>query len=223
MAPAGPDFLVYARTFDELLADDPGEDADRRDRLDAARDLSRQLNRGKLPPEQLIAEYLDRIARIEARSTPQSAPALEQLSAGSGIGEEELGDPDPGGSSPPQTKTAPEVELKSTEQALDDAREALAKNDYRGALDLLTPYQDREDWALLEEVWLEAVDGWVFQERERAGEMFRASRAWPQAERDKATLEVQAILEGLLEQYPETTYKAALIRNLQMVERELPP
>ncbi|MBK9366818.1 MAG: hypothetical protein IPN01_10930 [Deltaproteobacteria bacterium] len=32
------------------MASDPGEDADRRDRLDAARDLSRDLRRGKKDP-----------------------------------------------------------------------------------------------------------------------------------------------------------------------------
>ena len=69
-------------------------------------------------------------------------------------------------------------------------------------------------------MWQEAVDGWVHHERERAGLLFQTSRAWPQAERDAATQEVKGVLEGLLRDYPETTYKAAIVRNLQLVERE---
>lgn len=209
------DFALYTRTFDELIAADSGDDADRRDRLDAARDLSRQLNRGRTPPEQAIAAYLDRVAAIESRATPQVAPALVPEGGGD-IGEEPLDADSPRG------RGTPEPEPLPPEEALAAAKDALAANDYRGALDVLSPLKDSDSWPLLEEVWQEAVDGWVFTERERAGELYRGSRAWPTEARDRATQEVAAILEGLLEEYPETTYKAALVRNLQLVQRELP-
>lgn len=218
VAAPGVDFAPYIQTFDALHAADPGEDADRRDRLDAARDLARQLNRGRSDPEQAIALYLDRIAAIEARATPMEAPVLVG-EGGGGIGEEPLEVPDPRVDPGPSLE---ELERMSPDEALERARDALAQNDYKGALDLLAPHRDGEHWPMLEEIWLESVDGYVFQERERAGELFRTSRAWPQEARDRATLEVQATLEGLLADYPETTYKSALVRNLQLVQRELP-
>ncbi|MEY3211547.1 MAG: hypothetical protein RIT28_2028 [Pseudomonadota bacterium] len=109
--------------FDALMASDPGEDADRRDRLDAARDLSRDLRRGKKDPHELIEAYLRRVAEIESRSVPADAPVLvigpavneedvgtPQLGAPEGDGEEVLGeDPgvDPGAVNPPPTEPPP--------------------------------------------------------------------------------------------------------------------
>jgi hypothetical protein len=232
--------------FDSLMASDPGEDADRRDRLDAARDLSRDLRRGKKDPHELIEAYLRRVAEIESRSVPADAPVLvigptvneedvdePQLGSPEGSGEEILGE-DPGAVSLPPAKD-PKVERGgerhskppepstpplTIEAAGAAARDALAKNDYKAALDALRPLREDERFSEIAPLWQEAVDGWVHHERERAGLLFQTSRAWPQAERDAATQEVKGVLEGLLRDYPETTYKAAIVRNLQLVERE---
>jgi hypothetical protein len=253
-APTGPNlserYAPLEGAFDSLMASDPGEDADRRDRLDAARDLSRDLRRGKKDPHELIEAYLRRVAEIESRAVPADAPVLvigpavneedvEETPLGTVGGEDEqvLGeDPgvDAGAVNPPPTKD-PKVErggerhTKPAEPAATPltveaagaaARDALAKNDYAAALDALRPMKDDERFSEIAPLWQEAVDGWVHHERERAGLLFQTSRAWPQAERDAATQEVKGVLEGLLRDYPETTYKAAIVRNLQLVERE---
>ncbi|MCK6523051.1 hypothetical protein L6R49_16620 [Myxococcota bacterium] len=239
--------------FDSLMASDPGEDADRRDRLDAARDLSRDLRRGKKDPHELIEAYLRRIAEIESRAVPAEAPLLvigpavneevvEEAPLGQPdgevIGEEPIGEPaevEGDGASPTPDKDPkadrggqrvggkpadPSAPPPTIESAGSSARDALAKNDYKAALDVLRPLKDDPRFAEIAPLWQEAVDGWVHHERERAGLLFQTSRAWPQAERDAATQEVKGILEGLLRDYPETTYKAAIVRNLQLVERE---
>jgi hypothetical protein len=239
--------------FDSLMASDPGEDADRRDRLDAARDLSRDLRRGKKDPHELIEAYLRRVAEIESRAVPAEAPVLvvgpavneedvEEAPIGQteGEGEESLGEPkDTAAVNLPPSKDPPAKDPKAerggerqgrpadpsappptVEAAGAAARDALAKNDYKAALDALRPMKDDERFAEIAPLWQEAVDGWVHHERERAGLLFQTSRAWPQAERDAATQEVKGVLEGLLRDYPETTYKAAIVRNLQLVERE---
>lgn len=260
VAAAGPTlsdrYAPLESAFDSLMASDPGEDADRRDRLDAARDLSRDLRRGKKDPHELVEAYLRRVAEIESRAVPADAPVLvigpavneedvEETPLGQpdGEGEEVLGeDPgvDAGALNLPPAKDPPKDPPKdpkaerggerngkpattaplTVEAAGAAARDALAKNDYAAALDALRPLRDDERFAEIAPLWQEAVDGWVHHERERAGLLFQTSRAWPQAERDAATQEVKGVLEGLLRDYPETTYKAAIVRNLQLVERE---
>lgn len=254
VTPAGPNlserYAPLESAFDALMASDPGEDADRRDRLDAARDLSRDLRRGKKDPHELVEAYLRRIAEIESRAVPAEAPVLvigpavneevvEEAPIGQPdgevIGEEPVGEPAEaqggaeGPAKEPKAERGGERNGKgadplsppaTVESAGAAARDALAKNDYAAALDALRPMKDDERFAELAPLWQEAVDGWVHHERERAGLLFQTSRAWPQAERDAATQEVKGILEGLLRDYPETTYKAAIVRNLQLVERE---
>ena len=251
-APTGPSpserYAPLESAFDSLMASDPGEDADRRDRLDAARDLSRDLRRAKKDPHELVEAYLRRVAEIESRSVPADAPVLvigpavneedvSEAPLGQPDGEEVLDAPkggDEGAVSPTPTKDPraerggdrpgrpadPAPAPLTIEAAGAAARDALAKNDYKAALDALRPLRDDERFAEIAPLWQEAVDGWVHHERERAGLLFQTSRAWPQAERDAATQEVKGVLEGLLRDYPETTYKAAIVRNLQLVERE---
>lgn len=117
---------------------------------------------------------------------------------------------------------ATESPAPDPEHALEQARTALADGRFEEALRWLervdAAHRDRTFAGLHQE----AVDGWVHQERERAGQMFLRARTLPTGEQRKAALEeVRTLLVTLLEEHPESSYAGALRRNLAFVEREL--
>ncbi len=162
--------------------------------------------------------------------------------------EEQLGDPEPAPtqqpSDTPRLPDAPEIPDegppetdtpdRSPEAIRDDglaaARELLASGDYPAAVERLDALSDELAQAgaggeLDEEhtaLYAEAVDGFVHAERERAGRLFLDARAQADADARRAGLqEVIGILEGLLTDYPDSSYASAINRNLQLVKREL--
>ncbi len=71
-------------------------------------------------------------------------------------------------------------------------------------------------------MWKEAIDGWVHDERERAGAIFLEARDLPQGnDRRNRIEEVLRILDGLVRDYPDSTYREAIDRNIQLVRDEL--
>ncbi len=102
------------------------------------------------------------------------------------------------------------------------ARQALAESRYQDALVALDELPDLiQDEALLT-LRGEAMDGLVHQERERAGRLFLQSRELEDPDARLAGYqEVKELLEGLIRDYPDSSYASAIARNLQLVEREL--
>ncbi len=128
----------------------------------------------------------------------------------------------------PDTVTPDRSAEAMREEGLQAAREALSKGAYLEAIEQLDALQadtaggDDEPDEQLATLRSEAVDGWVHTERERAGRLFLEAREISDAEaRSEALSEVVAILEGLLGDYPESSYAEAINRNLQLVKREL--
>lgn len=107
---------------------------------------------------------------------------------------------------------------RSTPSYLASGRAALRAGEYSTAVDLLYPV--RQQPAVLP-FWREAVDGHVYAERERAGQIYQRSRAMDGRERVRRMLEARAILAGLVEAYPDTVYLEPLVRALARVERDL--
>jgi hypothetical protein len=117
-------------------------------------------------------------------------------------------------------------------EAVTSLRELLSRSAYAEALERLAQLDsdlleadgvdEGEQAGAIAALQQEAVDGWVGAERERAGKLFLAARELPDpAQRAAAFEEVVSILEGLLADYPQSSFSDALARNLQLVQREL--
>ena len=110
---------------------------------------------------------------------------------------------------------------ETADTRIDQAREALRRGDYRAAIETLRPLKDGPGWEDAQPYWTEAVDGWVYQERERAGKLFVDAQRMQGKQRHDKLLEVQRILSGLIDDYPDSAYAQPLQDNLERVERAL--
>jgi len=101
------------------------------------------------------------------------------------------------------------------------AREQLRRGDYGGTLDTLAILRDGPGWEDALPYWTEAMDLYVAQERERIGQLYLEAKGLPRAERRVRLEEVRDLLEGLLDDYPDSAYAEPLQQNLERIEREL--
>ncbi|MCB9745856.1 MAG: hypothetical protein H6741_11125 [Alphaproteobacteria bacterium] len=237
-----PDYAALEAELLGLLEQDEDVNADRRDRVHAAQELTLAMRSPRVDPDAAVEAYLRRLIEIEARSLQaEQAPLVgEGVSFVPLIQEEELDDEPLGEGSGAVVDGAvvdgaavdgaavdgaaegePAVTLARADEAMVQARQALAAQDYPAALQALAPLRGEGAPVELEELYLEAADGWVHQERERAGALFLEARGWPAEKKDAGLREVEAILQGLLDDYPESTYADAIERNLGLVRKEL--
>lgn len=130
----------------------------------------------------------------------------------------------------PETVTPDRSHEAMRDDGLEAAREALSRGEYVEAIAQLDQLADalveagvdQQPDEQLTTLRNEAVDGHVHTERERAGKLFLAARENQDADLRKQGLEqVIALLEGLLADYPDSSYADAISRNLQLVKREL--
>jgi hypothetical protein len=235
-----------------LLLMDENEDADRAARLEALRSLLRRSRTWSPDAQRDLVVYLEALLRVEERwrgddALTDLAPIVPVIPAadtaelihdeGSSVAlpvvEERLDEED-AAELPPVEEPVTETPARSPEAIRDEGvvavREALSRSDYRRALDLLEQLDEElgaaggvtDEDERLDALRLEAVDGWVHAERERAGKLFLSARQIPEPEaRRAAFVEVADILRGLRNGYPESSYADAIARNLALVEREL--
>lgn len=188
------DWLSYETALADQLEADPNMNTDRRDQLTAALAMVDALQAGKVP-EAAVADYLDALLVIEARRAPQEIEEVPIL--------------------------VPRVTEEDIDVGFDraigpeDARALLAEGRYVEALRGLEPVKGQHP-----QLWIEAVDGYVHAERERAGALYLKAKDMPEGEvRDSAFDEVIRILEGLVADYPESSYAADIQENLVTVRR----
>lgn len=225
--PAPVDFREVDKRLGALLRESASMDVDRRDRIVAAQELARAF-RGQDPRAQReVFRYLTRLVDIEERFVPEDIPMLGVDGTGPvmGIAEFDLGaeDRDAGdtGARPSDTGDTGAVVLDPDVQER-AAREALARQAYEEAIDLLEPLDGTEAWSGLQSVYREAVDGFVHATREAAGAAFLAAREIDDpVERRPALEQVAAQLADLLARYPDSLYVQAIRKNLAQVEAEL--
>ena len=207
--PAAPqvDWAPYEAELQALLEEGGVREQDQLDRLDAAHSLTLALQDGA-PPEQAVADYLDQLLVIEAREADQDMEVFDTgliIDTG-GVIEQDL----------------PDTVPSKLEQVRADARTALAEARYTDAMASLEVHRDGPDWGELEPLWLEAVDGFVHDERERAGQMFMRARELPEGpEKQDQIRQVETLLVGLVTFYPESSYTDAIRENLELVRAEL--
>lgn len=191
------DWAAYEARLATLIEDET--DADRRERLSLAHSLAGELARGsKRHPEEALAAYFDAMVEVEERAAPEELEGFgDGFRIGGAVVEEDIVEP---------------LDIEA-------ARAALASGDYRAALDGLQDHRGEPD---VDRLWTEAVDGFVHEEREAAGQLFVAARDMPAGEvQDSAYAEVVGILEGLVRDYPESSYTAAIEENLELVKRQI--
>ncbi|HJN73608.1 MAG TPA: hypothetical protein QGF58_06700 [Myxococcota bacterium] len=171
-------------------------EADTLERLSAAHSLAGDMKRGGPHPATAVESYLTRLIEVESRATTTELPEGIGFTIGEGIVVEEIVEP---------------LDIES-------ARASLAAGDYADAVASLRSHRGEAE---VDRLWQEAVDGFVHVERERAGALFVSARDMPEGEiRDSAVEEVVSILEGLLRDYPESSYVDAIERNLEMARSE---
>lgn len=205
-APA-PDFVGMEREILAIADANDDLDANTAARIAAAQQLTVDLRNPRKDPRQASADYLEQIIAIERRALDMPQLPPDAFIVTQPVVQE----------TPLESQALPDPETAAA-----SARAALSESRYKDAIDALAPLRGSAGWETVAPIWQEAVDGYVHQERERAGQMFLDARALPEDKRIPATREVLALLEGLQRDYPETTYKDALARNIELVRKELP-
>lgn len=125
----------------------------------------------------------------------------------------------------PEVIDSGEPEIQETdpvilqEEAIQKIKLALSEKRYEDALDLITdaPIKNQDILSLADE----ASDGYVRQERERAGHKFLEARKLTGNEKLMLLEEVRDILQQILVEFPDSTYVEAVRRNLTLVEKEI--
>lgn len=192
------DWLALEAQLSELMLEET--DADRKERLSAAHAMASDMRRGARHPDKIVEDYVLAVIAIEERNRPEELPMLGDTD-GFRIGDSVL------------------VELIEEPLDIESARAALAGGRYRDAVELLSSHRTEPE---VERLWTEAVDAWCHSERERAGKLFVRAREMPAGDvQTSAYEEVERILSGLLEEFPESSYSAAIQKNLELVRKEM--
>jgi hypothetical protein len=115
-----------------------------------------------------------------------------------------------------------EADRAAREALLALARDLVAKARYGEALEAFAELDGTPLQATARREAAETADVLVKEERERAGRLFVEAKKRPDAQaRIEAMAEVRAILAGLLDAHPESSYADRVERNLEVVEQEL--
>jgi hypothetical protein len=120
--------------------------------------------------------------------------------------------------------TEAERRAEETEQAatLQDARDLVVAGEFRSALRAYAKLDGTSLRATARKEAREAAETLVRQERERAGELFVAARKLRDPGEKRSALQtVEAILAGLIEEFPDSAYVDRLRTNLEAVRAEL--
>ncbi len=120
-----------------------------------------------------------------------------------------------------QGRAQADADRAALDARLQEARDRVAQGAYREAV---TAYRRLEGTPLQGQARQEsrtAIDELVRQERERAGRLFVSARRQQGEARALALSEVRALLQGLLDEFPGSSYADRVAENLAAVDREL--
>lgn len=114
-----------------------------------------------------------------------------------------------------------EADRTGLERRLQSARDLVAAGQYRDAVAAFRGLEGTPLQARSRQESRAAVDELVREERERAGRLFVAARKQAGEARSAALQEVRRLLQGLLDEFPESGYAGRVADNLAAVDREL--
>ncbi len=114
-----------------------------------------------------------------------------------------------------------EAEQEELEDRLQAARDLVAAGQYRDAVAAFRSLEGTPLQARARTESRAAIDELVRADRERAGRLFVAARKKSGEARTAALQEVRALLQGLLNEFPTSSYAGRVADNLAAVDREL--
>ena len=145
----------------------------------------------------------------------------EEVIAEEVIAEERLDSSASPSSSAPDAPAEPPA-ASGTAEMLRTAREHIEAGDSYSAMQALEGCREQLCWMEVAGLWSRARDLYVYQRREEAAAAFLSTRAEADTTaRIEQLHEVEASLNALLSEYPNTRYAPALQRNVALVQDEL--
>ncbi len=203
-------FAPLEERVNVLVAD--AEQADRRDRLLAARELMHAMRNTDPAAQAKVYSFLAEFLMIEERDRPTLIGVEIGPPLGGALVEEELIVPEP---TPLDPTPLP---LTDESGAVAAARAALSDGRNLDAFDALARLGSANAVALRRE----AVDGHCRVERERAGHLFLEARAMaPGGERVASLRAVRRLLAAINERFPDNSFASAIAENIVKVDADL--
>lgn len=210
------------------------ENVDQIARLEAAQRLARHIKSQDPRAQRVVLDYLIVTVSVEERTDPAGVSAMlaEDLPApGLAVISEEVLEEDLGGGDDTRPHTQDAIgaadrssrispldvdQMRSDAQALIDTGELLA------AMEALAPCEEGGCWDDVADLWTRTRDLYVYEQREVAATLYMQAReATAPSERRRLLEDAEELLTGLLEDYPETTYTAAINRSVELVQEAL--
>ena len=207
----------------ETLIERETENVDRRDRLEAAWELCQKTKTLRPSAQHENYRYMMRLVEIEKRIQDSSTDAVanpdqQTFTPIAAISAERLQE-----SEVVPTATTKKVSLvppdAGASAVMDAARERMAADDLKGALDQLELCQGQACGAATVTLWREVRDRYVYQRREAAGTAFiKAQKSADSGARKAAFESVRNDLESLQNDYPESRYNEGVKSSLSKVD-----
>ena len=205
------------------------EDVSQLARLNAARDLARQMKTQSPAAQQVVMDYLLAVAEAEARTqviVEQSVDmevasfALPPIQEEVLLSVEEAPAGGQGGSS--SAESVVRIVPLDVASLKEEARTLLAEGSPREAMARLDVCKGEGCWGDVAELWGYARDTLVHQQREEAARLLQRARAETDAELKRRLLrEAEELLFKLLAQYPNTRHTAAIQASIDLVQGEI--
>jgi hypothetical protein len=199
-------------------------------RLNAARDLARQIKTQSPQSQQVVMDYLLAMTEAEAR-TQTITEQLVDLDEGAftlpPIQEEVLLTVDeapPGGGQGGSTSAESVVRIVplNIETLKAEVRILLAEGHPREAMAQLDVCKGESCWGDVAELWAYARDTLIHQQREEASHLLLRARAETDAELKRRLLrETEEYLFKMLAQYPNTRHTSAIQASIELVQSEI--
>lgn len=214
------------------------ENVDQIDRLEAAQQLARHMKTQDPRAQRVVLDYLLVVIDVEAREDPAGVSAIlaEELpEPGIAVIAEEILEEDlsvepgePSDDAPPSTDAIGAADRSSRISPLDadqmraDAQALIEAGDLLAAMEALAPCEEGGCWDAVSDMWTRTRDLHVYQQREAAAALYLEAReAKTAAEQRRLLSDAEELLAGLLEDYPETPYTAAINRSVDLVQEAL--
>lgn len=221
------DFSAVESRLEGMIANET-ENLDRRDRLEAAWELCQQAKTVRPQSQQIIVRYLERVARIEARSSDADTDAIAN--------------PDEQSFVPIAAIVAERIEPATVAEAvgtpaqrltlvppdrgaaavMEAARAHLAAGALEQALKQLSVCEGQACGAATVTLMTEVRDRLVYRDREAAGDRFNAAKRV--VERNQRISEMRAVestLSALAARYPDSRYSIGVQESLATVRSTL--
>ena len=208
----------------ETLIEAETDNVDRRDRLEAAWELCQKSKTLRPAAQHETYRYLMRLVDIERRIQDASTDAVaspdqQTFVPIAAIAAQRIADSDiqPSGASSAE-KVAIVPPDAGAAAVMEAARQRMAANDLKGALEQLGVCQGQPCGAATVTLWREARDRYVYQRREAAGAAFLVGQKLDdQAARMASMQSVLDDLTALQREYPDSRYSEGVAASLATV------